>query len=354
MATANPKMIELARISHGLSQTELAKQLKVPQSAVSRVESGLMTASDELIDGLVSGLGYPRDFFFLEEQIHGAGTSALHYVYRRRQGLATRTLKRIEAEVNIFRIRIGRLLERARVNTPHVIPFFSLEDYKDDVERIAQSIRAMWLLPRGPVENVTAAIEAAGGIVILQDFGTEAVDATSFRFPGMPPLFFVNKNLAGDRQRYTLAHELAHLVMHAVPNPEMEGQADKFAAEFLMPREDIKASLYQFSLAKAAALKPYWKVSMWALIRRAASLGTITDNQYRYLCMSMSSMGYRKREPQQIDVPAEQPKTYDGLLSHLRKLGYSVEDLSKLLVTNVEILRPQLTGGRSNLRLVAG
>jgi len=354
MARVNPKMVELARISRGLSQTDFAKMLGIPQSTYSRVEAGLLPAADELVDAIATKLDYPRDFFFLDEQIHGAGTSALHYVYRRKQGLPARTLRRIEAEANIGRIRIKRLLANARVKTPHVIPTFSLDDYKSDVERIAQSVRGMWLLPRGPVENMTAAIEAAGGIVIRQDFGTDAVDATSFRFPGMPPLFFVNKKLCGDRQRYTLAHELAHLVMHPIPNPEMEEQADRFAAEFLMPKEDIKPSLHQFSLAKAANLKPYWKVSMWALIRRAFNLGTITESQYRYLSMRMSAMGFRKQEPPELDFPVEQPKTYEGLIEvHLKKLGYTLEDLSKLLVANVEILQQQLSDPRSRLRLVA-
>jgi Zn-dependent peptidase ImmA (M78 family) len=354
MATANPKMIELARTSRGLSQTDFAKTLGMLQSTYSRVEAGLLAAADELIDRIAAALDYPRDFFFLDEQIHGAGTSALHYVYRRKQGLPARTLRRIEAEANIGRIRIKRLLANAQVRTPHTIPTFNIDDFKGDVERIAVSVRAMWLLPRGPIESMTAAIEAAGGLVIRQDFGTDSVDATSFRFPNMPPLFFVNRALRADRQRYTLAHELAHLVMHPIPNPNMEEQADRFAAEFLMPKDEIKPSLHQFSLAKAANLKPYWKVSMWALIRRAFDLRTITESQYRYLSMRMSAMGYRKQEPLELDFPVEEPKVYQGLIDvHLKKLGYSLEDLSKLLVANVEVLQQQLSDPRSRLRLVS-
>lgn len=355
MTTVNPKMIELARESRGLSQTELATILEIPQSSLSRIEAGLLAASDQLLDAMAKKLDYLREFFLQDEKLHGAGTSALHYVYRRRQGIATRTLKRIEAEVNIMRIQIKKLLERARIKPSYVIPSFSVEDYKGDVSKIAQSVRAMWMLPRGPVTNLTSAVEDAGGIVIRHDFGTEAVDATSFRIPGMPPLFFLNERLPCDRWRYTLAHELAHLVLHIVPNPDMEVQADEFAAEFLMPKDDIKPLLHEFTLAKAATLKPYWKVSMWSLMRRARDLGIITDSQHRYMCMTMSSMGYRTREPRELDFPVEQPKTYRGLLElHMTKLGLSIPQLGKVLAMKPEVLKQRIYREKTGLRVVAG
>ena len=63
----------------------------------------------------------------------------------------------------------------------------------------------------------------------------------------------------GARFRYSLTHELGHMVMHRFPNTEMESQADRFAAEFLMPAADIKSQLYGATLSKFAALAPYWR-----------------------------------------------------------------------------------------------
>ncbi|MBK7012326.1 MAG: ImmA/IrrE family metallo-endopeptidase [Xanthomonadales bacterium] len=45
-------------------------------------------------------------------------------------------------------------------------------------------------------------------------------------------MIFINKDVPGDRWRFTLAHELAHLVMHDIPKPDMEDEADEFASEF--------------------------------------------------------------------------------------------------------------------------
>ena len=68
------------------------------------------------------------------------------------------------------------------------------------------------------------------------------------------------------------------MVMHQmIPHPKMEDEADEFASEFLMPAADIASSLSRMDLRRAAQLKPYWKVSMGALIKRAHSLGKIEE-----------------------------------------------------------------------------
>ena len=100
--------------------------------------------------------------------------------------------------------------------------------------------------------------------------------------------------------RLTLAHELGHLVMHEHPTEDMEREADRFAAEFLMPEQDVALELYPMSLERAAALKTRWRVSMAALIRRARDLGKLTTWQYKNLFVQLGRLGYRTNEPNPI------------------------------------------------------
>jgi Zn-dependent peptidase ImmA (M78 family) len=97
---------------------------------------------------------------------------------------------------------------------------------------------------------------------------------------------------------------MAHVLMDAYPHAEMEGQANEFAAEFLMSRREIKASLYNLPLAKLAQLKKIWNVSMSALIQRAHALKTITWSQRRYLFMALAKRGQRTREPIETERPS--------------------------------------------------
>src|SRR5262249_10300310 len=160
--------------------------------------------------------------------------------------------------------------------------------------------RHLWGLPLGPVRSVVGEIERAGGIIFRCGFNTMKVDAISQwppDAPELPPVFFVNEDIPGDRMRWTLAHELGHIVMHHLPTDDPEGEADRFASEFLMPGREIVAELNPFSLHRAAALKPYWKISMAALVRRAHDLKCISNRKYEYLNTQLAKLGYKKCEP---------------------------------------------------------
>ena len=155
---------------------------------------------------------------------------------------------------------------------------------------MAERLRAYWMLPRGPVANVVELVEAAGGIVVLCRFGTALLDGLSFRAEGLPPLFFMNRDAPGDRFRFSLTHELGHMVMHSVPDDDekQEDQAHRFAAAFLMPAAEIKPYLAAPRLSSLGRVKAYWKVSIKALIKRAYDLKLITHNQYRWLNVQYS------------------------------------------------------------------
>ncbi|MGD0766317.1 MAG: XRE family transcriptional regulator, partial [Dehalococcoidia bacterium] len=306
----NPEMIVVARQSRGLAQGELAELLEVTPSTLSRLESGLRDVSAPMLNRLVVALDYPEDFFRQRDAVLGFGVSAMFH--RKRQSIGSRALDRIHAQINIRRWHLSRLLRS--VELPDVrIRMVDLDDFTGDIEDVARELRVAWRLPPGPISNVTRAIEGAGGIVIPFPFGTRLIDAISEWPPGMPPLFFINTDLSGDRLRFTLCHELGHLVLHQDwPNPEMENQANRFAAELLMPEREIRPYLDNLSLPRLAALKEYWKVAMSALLKRATTLGTITARHARSLWMQMGKAGYQTREP--VDVPIEQPTLFPEIV----------------------------------------
>lgn len=334
----NPRMLVVAREARGLGQAELAVRLHVNQGTISRMEGGVVPVSEAVLEGYASELDFPTEFFRQQGALHGTGTEAFHQMYRRRQALPAKSLKQVEAHVNIVRMHVAKLLEAVEAAPGLGIPKLDIADYGGRADRAAEAVRAGWRLPSGPVENMTELIEGAGGIVVRMDFGTEMVDATSIRYAQVPPLFFVNDRLSGDRLRFTLAHELAHMVLHRdVPAPTMEEEADQFAAEFLMPARDIGPSLNRFDLRKAALLKPFWKVSMAALVVRAKTLGKLTDGQYRHLWTQMGAAGIRKREPEELDIPVENPRLHKELLDlHLNGLNYTPAQLAQLLASSVE------------------
>lgn len=326
----NPDLVTLAREYRDLTQEELARALEVTQGKVAKIEGGLQTeVAEEMLGRLSSVLQFPREFFFQDWSRLGFGSSAFYY--RKRARIAASDRKSISSVVNLHLMCIKKYLDAVDVQSARLLPQLELDSFGRSPATVARAVRAAWNLPVGPVKNLTALLESAGILVIPCSFGG-SVDATSLRLSSFPPIVFIDANVPGDRWRFTLAHELAHLVMHPTPSETMEEEADEFAAEFLMPEDDILPALKSLGTLRIPhliTLKSFWKTSMAALLMRAGHLGLLTENQKRHLWAQLAKNGYLKSEPE--------PIAREGLQNHSKLLNYyldglrwSVDELAKL------------------------
>lgn len=327
----NPKMITLARESRGLTQSDLANELGVTQGKLSKIEQDLLPVSDETLAELSSFLNYPKNFFHKPDTVCGHAIN----LHRKRSALPQKTLRKIDAHLNIRKLHLHTLLDDIEI-TGNGVPECPVAEHGSP-EEVALHIRKLWKVPDGPVENMTNLLEKAGCIVVHCDFESQMIDGVSVRNKDLPPVIFVNKDIPGDRLRFTLAHELGHLVMHTVPSPDAENEADKFASELLMPAKQIMLNFAgsRVDLMKLAGLKPVWKVSMAALLVRAGKLGFLTDRQSQYLWMQFSKAGYRTKEPAQLDIPQERPRLLNEIVKvHLEEISKTHDVLAELLGIN--------------------
>jgi len=325
----NPEMLTLARMSRGVTQTELATSVETTQGRLSKIEHGFFVPDDQLIHRLSMALKYPREFFFQPGYINTLPS----WFHRKRKHLSQTTLDRIHAEIAIRILNIVKLLMATEIKAVHPVPQFDLDNFEGNVEDIARAVRAQWTLKRGPIDNLVGTLEKAGVLVIPCDFGATEVDAVGMRLQGLPPMVFMNATAPTDRVRFTVAHELGHLVMHSFPTENMEREADRFAAEFLMPEHEIRPQLIDVSLNILAVLKRVWRVSMAALLKRARDLRAITEKRATALWKQISALGYRKREPAELDLAPEHPRLLRGLLEyHSKNLGMTSEQMLKMFV----------------------
>jgi Zn-dependent peptidase ImmA (M78 family) len=331
-ASINPAMITLARESRGLTQTDLSAMLRISQALLSRIEAGVAVPTPEIVDAIGHTLDYPPAFFVQTDPVFGPGIS--EFFHRRRQDVPAKTIGRIHAIINVCRMHVARLLRSVDIPEVKIQPI-ELSEFNNRPEDIARVVRASWQLPVGPIANVIKIIEDNGGIVIRYPFGTPKMDAISRWVPGLPPLFFVNEGLPTDRERLTLCHELGHLILHNVPTSDMENEANRFAAEFLMPEREVRPHLAHLNLERLAAIKPYWRVSMAAALHRASDLKMISERYYRTLWMRMSQLGYKRREPPELDLSPESPRLLQEIVNVYRDhFGYDISEFRDLLNGN--------------------
>jgi Zn-dependent peptidase ImmA (M78 family)/DNA-binding XRE family transcriptional regulator len=329
-------MLRLARQLRGFPQNEAAECLGVPNVELSRIETGLKDPSEQLLLTASEMFSVPVEFFAQTDTIYGAPVS-VHPMWRKMSNVSATELHRIVAELNLRVMHLRKLLEATDLEPINKLPRLDADEYGNDPEKIAALVRRFWQVPDGPIRDVTALVEDAGILVVHSDLGGSSVSGVRFSVPGMPHLIILNRAQSADRMRFTLCHELAHVVMHNFPTPNMEEEANHFASCFLVPTEDIKPHFAgrKIDLRLLAALKPEWKVSMASLVFSAKRAGAINDTQAQYLWKQFNIHNIKTREPPELDFPAEEPRTLNDLISlHINDMGYSLGDLSKVLIMN--------------------
>lgn len=328
----NGDMLALAREYRGLTQEQAAVLAGCGQSTIAKIESGIKSEIDDAsVVALAAELDFPIGFFTQNEELLGFGSSS--YFYRKRASIQASERKKVHSAVNLLRIAVRKVLPHVEIKPTRALPNLPVDEYHNDPAEVARALRAFWKMPDGPVKDLTALVESAGVLVLSCNFGTKVVDATSLRLMDMPPLIFANEDVPGDRWRFTIAHELAHLTMHDVPHEAMEHEADVFASEFLVPEDELKPQLMKIGtlgLKELVSLKRYWKVSMQMLIQCAKRIGFINDKKVTQLMILMNKYRMRLVEPEPI--PREKPSNFQRMIEALtNSLGFSNDDLMKLV-----------------------
>lgn len=334
----NHELLLLARQYRGRSQSQVAEAAGLDQGHYSRLERELLNAppAEATIEAIANALEFPRSYFMQNDEISGLPLSVHDASWRKRSSVNASELKRLHAELNLRIMHIRRYLQAVDLDAERPLPRLDAEDM-GGADKVAAYVRRAWMVPEGPLSNLTALCERAGILVIHCEFA-EKVDGVTMRLRDVPPLIFLNKNAPPDRLRHSLAHELGHLIMHSVPTDEMESEADFFAGELLAPMSQLRSDLIggRITLERLVQLKKFWKVSVASLVYRASRGGFLSKNQSTYLWRQISARGWRKREPDETQFEPEIPRLYPQIISlHEKDLGYGPNDLGRMLHLNV-------------------
>jgi Zn-dependent peptidase ImmA (M78 family)/transcriptional regulator with XRE-family HTH domain len=299
-----PARLRQAREIRGLTQTALARQVHVHPSAIAQLETGRMQPSPELLDALSGATGFPP-VFFMRPSRPPLPLGSLRF--RARAAMTARQRR----QACWYAQTLYELMASLAAQTEYPAP--RLPRLAGDPVTAAAVTRQVLGLPLDrPIGPLIRTLERHGVWVLAIPVPLPRRDACSTWAggDGARPIIVVAATPAGDRRRFSVAHELGHLVLHHTPEGAphaLEQQADAFAEAFLLPEAAMRAALVPpITLTTLADVKVRWGVSLQALIRRAHTLDLLTPSQYRSLHAQLGARGWRTREP--IAVPVERPR----------------------------------------------
>lgn len=309
-----------ARKAAGLSLRELAEHVGISHAAIKKYEDGIAMPSSDILLKLARALQVRTEYFFRSNSISLDGIE-----YRKRHSLPKKRLDAITHEI-IDQIERRIELENLFPHSPikAFVPVEGLPTSINDfgaIEEAAECVRKAWDLGFDSIPDLINVLETHGIRVFMID-----IDANN-KFDGLAatvndmPIVVVNSHWPGDRQRFTLAHELGHLMLKNRLDDALneEWACNRFAGAFLFPRTSVQQELGMhrnaIELKELGLLKEEFGLSMAGILYRAQDLGIISPAYRQNQTKLFRIKGWHRKEPGN-DFPSEKAHLFEQLVFH--------------------------------------
>lgn len=333
--------IQRARKALGLSLRDLAEKVALSHAAIKKYEDSEVIPSSDMLIKLAQALHVKVEYFFRPERF-----TLKNIQYRKHADMPDRQLEEITARILD---QIERRVELECLFPSAPVQAFSLGEKKikcyDDIEAVANHVRKQWNLGLEPLPDLIDIFEEHGIKVFeIDNQQYSKFDGLSANINDMP-IIVIGNQWPGDRQRFTLAHELGHLVLKGFFDPELDEEkcCDRFAGAFLLPKEAIVTVLGEhrnyIEPRELGLLKQEFGISMLSILHRAEDTGIISNTLYRQLRSEFNERGWSKKEPGN-QYPKQKTQIFEQMIFHALAEQYIGESkAAELMNLSIESFR---------------
>ncbi len=336
--------IKKYRLLSGMSLREMADKLGVSHQTIKKYEEGIITPNSERIIQISKLFNVN-----ISDLLNAFIVPKLKFENFRKQSKMSKTKEK--GLYMLISDEIAKYLE---------VLSYANEDYSfdrtkwrfkvnssDDIEKISTEVRKMLgVSDECALDNLTDKLEDNNFLILEIDY-EEKFDGFCEYIDNLA--FIILSSKGYERNRFTLAHELGHLILdfdNDIEDKEKERYCDYFASCLLMPSKAMKKE-FEFnnicttrnvSINEIILIAKEYKVSINAVIMRLNTLGIIDDNQKRNLFILLSKAGLRTK---QLKLINEHPTRRDKIVFRLEaeKIISTDEAVKYLGVTTDEFFK---------------
>lgn len=292
------------RLLKNLSLKNAGKLLNMSATAISKYEKGeILPDSKKLIEFANAYEVKSIELLKIYNTYKMKFTS-----FRKKKRLTGQNLLLLE---EIIQNEVTKYLEVIEMNNTSNI---KLKKYPcknfEDAEKAANEFRNyIKISNKQPISDLINILENLG-IVIIQIKNSnnrfDDFDGLSEVVNNIPIIVLLDSIKDGARQRFTIAHELGHLILN-INNSDLDEEklCNLFASALLMPKEAV---INEFGLSRKninffelTAFKKEFKVSYTAIIYRLKDLNIISEYLYKKLSIFLSQK-IGKNDPNPIET----------------------------------------------------
>ena len=327
-----------ARKLRGLSMEQLAQASGVSKQMISKYEKAQSLPGSQLLIALAKALEVKPEYFFRPEKI------SIDQVNFRKKARTSK--KEIESiKVNILNklenyLEIENILS-LQTDFRHPLPEHLIQN-PDEVEELAESLRQNWQIGKDAIGNIVSLFEKNEiKVVEIARASTENFDGMATFVNARFPAIIINRNFNVERKRFTLMHELGHLLLKINPEftpKEVERICDRFAGAVLLPREvvfeQIGIKRQRISLEELMNIQKEYGISIQAIIYRLRSLNIISQEKLKSFFIKLKTQESFKEKVNQVRFLGDEKSyrykqlVYKALSEELISIGKAAELLN--------------------------
>ena len=315
--------IKNARILKCLSQQNVADELGVSKQMICKYENGeSMPTSSKLLD-LSKLFGLKIDYFFSSFQIELGEIN-----FRKKSTFSKKKQESLKEQIKIN-------LKNCKIN--------SIED----VENMVLKLRNEWNIGVDPIHNIIQLLEDQE-IKVIELFDVdEKFDGMATYVNNKFPVIVVNGNFPVERKRFTLLHELGHLLLNLPEcnSKQEENYCNKFAAEFLFPKniviKEFGGKRDRITLTELISNQKKYGMSIPAIVYRLVDSGVLSKQRHTNFYKKIRFNPSLEREVNQsrFETPEKSNRFESLVYRALAQENISFSKASSLLNKNIDSIK---------------
>lgn len=290
--------IRQGRILNAMSLQELADLIGVSKQMISKYEKGISMPSSKILIQLAKSLKVKLDYFFAPSLVELGDVN-----FRKKNSFSVKKVNALKEDIknrlsdyleieNILKIdnSFENPLKKKRVNS------------LDDIENVVKELRNDWEIGYDPVHNIIQLLEDKEIKVIEIDELHNTFDGLATIINEKYPVIVINRNFSVERKRFTLLHELGHLLLD-LPDCEIKVEeqiCNRFAAEFLFPKsmvfKEFGEGRENISFKELIEVQRKYGISIRAIVYRLKDSHVLSENRVAEFYKKLNFDARLKRE----------------------------------------------------------
>ena len=294
------KNLKRVRLLNNISLHEAGKLLNMSAPAVSKYEKGEILPNSQKLIEFANAYKVRTIEFLKSYQVPQMKFTS----FRKKQRLKGKNLELLQETIQEEVAKYLEVIEMNKLENKSKIKKYKCDSLEEAANKFRNEINISKIQPISDLTNILENL----GIIIIYIKNTnnrfDDFDGLSEMVNNVPVIALLDNIKDGARQRFTIAHELGHLVLD-INNKELDEEklCNRFSSSLLMPKEAMINEFGRYrnriSFYELTALKNEYKVSYAAIAYRLKDLKIISDNAYKELSIFINK-NIGKNDPKPI------------------------------------------------------